>query len=114
MTSPADQLANFIEKRVIPCADPDKQAELLGRFREKLRRAFNQTIAPRGTNWNNWSTNGRALKLWVRQLLLEIQPPARRALYNDEVWELVEKFEAEWKLERSRQRRELDWRNRNL
>src|SRR5260370_24302026 len=104
MALPADPV-RFIEKCVVPYADPDQQAQLLAQFKYRLRRATNRGCQLRHQTLADWIAQGRYLKLNVQQALWGIQPPARRALYNDAVWEVAQKFEAEWKHIRNWERR---------
>lgn len=94
---PADPV-RFIEECVVSCNDPEQQAELLERFRWKLRRAFKRRMRPGNDQlWDCWADGGRRLRLAVCRSIVKIQPPARRVLYGDVARELSEEFEAVWK-----------------
>jgi hypothetical protein len=106
VAQPVDPV-RFIERCVVPCADPEQQTQLVAQFKDRLRRATNRGSQLRHQTLADWIVQGRYLKLNVQQALREIQPPARRALYNDATWEVAQEFEAQWKRMRGweRQRR---------
>ena len=87
--TPPDPIT-FLYRRVIPDDDA-----LLPQFERELRRAFR----------SSGERVGRDLRRQVRQALLDIEPAARRARYNEVVWKLSEEAEKKWRQAQSMRRR---------